>query len=247
MYKRQTLEYKKAKISTVEHCLAALVGMQVDNALIKINGSELPILDGSSKPFTDAISKIGVVEQDEKRTFIEITEEISYFDSNNGVRFKILPSDKFELEVKIDYNSKVLGVQNAYLENIQDFQSTIAASRTFCFLHELNNLYENNLIKGGNLNNAVVFVDREIKDEEAYMLEKVLNKSEIEINDHGFLSNTDLRFENEPARHKLLDIIGDLALLGKPIKGKVIAFKPGHAANVAFAKLINKKIYSNII
>jgi len=235
-----TIEHNGARINTVEHTLAALVGLEIDNVLIKIDGPEPPILDGSSMMFIEAIEKVGVQEQNALRNFFEITESIIYKDPERDVEIAALPLDDFRVTVMVDYNSPVLGSQHASLNSISEFKNEIASSRTFCFLHELEMLYKNNLIKGGDLNNAIVVVDRVVKDEELEYLAGLFNKPKVEVKKEGILNNVDLRHRNEPARHKLLDVVGDLALVGRPIKAQILAARPGHAANVAFAKKLKK-------
>ena len=235
-----TIEHNGARINTVEHTLAALVGLEIDNVLIKIDGPEPPILDGSSMMFIEAIEKVGVQEQNALRNFFEITESIIYKDPERDVEIAALPLDDFRVTVMVDYNSPVLGSQHASLNSISEFKNEIASSRTFCFLHELEMLYKNNLIKGGDLNNAIVVVDRVVKDEELDYLAGLFNKPKVEVKKEGILNNVDLRHRNEPARHKLLDVVGDLALVGRPIKAQILAARPGHAANVAFAKKLKK-------
>ncbi|KYG75706.1 MULTISPECIES: bifunctional UDP-3-O-[3-hydroxymyristoyl] N-acetylglucosamine deacetylase/3-hydroxyacyl-ACP dehydratase [Roseivirga] len=240
-----TIEQNGARINTVEHTLAALVGLEIDNVLIKIDGPEPPILDGSSRMFIDAIEQVGTEEQNALRNFLEINESIMYRDENRDVEIAALPLDDYRVTVMVDYNSPVLGSQHASLNNIQDFKKDISSSRTFCFLHELEMLHKNNLIKGGDLNNAIVVVDRVVKDEELDHLASLFNKPKVEVKKEGILNNVELRHRNEPARHKLLDVVGDLALVGRPIKAQILAARPGHAANVAFAKKLKKAMLSN--
>lgn len=228
----------EARVSTVEHTLAALVGLNLDNVLIEIDGPEAPIMDGSSKMMTDALSSAGIVEQESERDFLEITETISFKDDLTGSELIALPSSKFELTALIDFHSPVLGQQFAALEDISGFQDDIGPARTFVFVHELEQLIHQGLIKGGDLDNAIVIADRVMGEVELESLAKRLDKPSIRVDREGFLNTTDLRFKNEPARHKLLDVIGDLALVGKHIKGKIVATKPGHASNVEFAKLL---------
>ena len=235
-----TIEHNGARINTVEHTLAALVGLEVDNVMIQIDGPEPPILDGSSMMFIEALEEVGLEEQNALRNFLEITESIIYRDEDRDVEIAALPLDDFRVTVMVDYNSPVLGSQHASLTHISDFKKDIASSRTFCFLHELEMLYKNNLIKGGDLNNAIVVVDRVVKDEELDYLAGLFNKPKVEVKKEGILNNVDLRHKNEPARHKLLDVVGDLALVGRPIKAQILAARPGHAANVAFAKKLKK-------
>jgi UDP-3-O-[3-hydroxymyristoyl] N-acetylglucosamine deacetylase/3-hydroxyacyl-[acyl-carrier-protein] dehydratase len=235
-----TLEKKGVKISTVEHVLAALVGAEIDNVLMDIDGPEMPILDGSSKPFIDALLATGSVEQEADREYFEIPYNIHYTDDAHGVEIIGMPVDEYRLTVMVDYNSQVLGSQHAAITNISEFKDQIASCRTFCFLHELEYLLENNLIKGGDLNNAIVVVDRPVTQEELDRLVTVFKKPKVEVKKDGILNNLELRFQNEPARHKLLDMVGDLALVGMPIKGQIMAARPGHASNVAFARKIKQ-------
>ena len=235
-----TLEKHGAKIYTVEHTLAALVGLQIDNVLIEIDGPEIPIMDGSSKPFVDAILQVGTVEQNALRNFFEVPESIHYKDSSKEVEMAALPLNDYRVTVMIDYNSPVLGSQHASITDLDQFIKEISASRTFCFLHELEMLYQNNLIKGGDLSNAIVVVDKVVEEGELNHLAKLFNKPKIEVKKEGILNNIDLRHKNEPARHKLLDVMGDLALVGRPLKAQILAARPGHASNVAFARKIKK-------
>ncbi len=240
-----TIEHNGARINTVEHTLAALVGLEIDNVLIKIDGPEPPIMDGSSRMFINALEEVGTEEQNALRNFLEVTESIMYRDAERDVEIAALPLDDFRVTVMVDYNSPVLGSQHASLNVISDFKKEIASSRTFCFLHELEMLHKNGLVKGGDLNNAIVVVDRVVKDEELESLASLFNKPKVEVQKEGILNNIELRHQNEPARHKLLDVIGDLALVGRPIKGQILAARPGHAANVAFAKKLKKAMLSN--
>jgi len=237
-----TLVQNGAEVKTVEHILAALTGMGIDNVLIQINKAELPIMDGSSMAFIEALKDAGIHEQNEEKDYFELDTSIVYANEDRKVQMIALPSDTFKISVLIDYNSEVLVPQNAILENIEDFATEIAPCRTFVFLHELEYLINNNLIKGGDLNNAIVFVNRTIDDEERIKLSKLFNKPDVKVLKQGILNNLELRFHNEPARHKLLDVVGDLALIGEPIKAHIIATRPGHASNVAFAKEIKKYI-----
>ena len=239
-----TLEKGECKVSTVEHILAALVGMGVDNCLIELNGPEVPIIDGSSSPFVNIIAKTGVLEQDAAKTWYSLDTNISYFDEDKKVEMTAMPAVNYQVTTLIDFNSPVLGTQHASLKNIKDFETEIAPCRTFCFLHELETLLENDLIKGGDINNAIVVVDKTLTDEEINRLAKAFGREKIEIK-KGYLNNLELRFSNEPARHKLLDIVGDLALIGYPIKTHIIANRPGHSSNVEFAKKIKQYIKKN--
>jgi UDP-3-O-[3-hydroxymyristoyl] N-acetylglucosamine deacetylase/3-hydroxyacyl-[acyl-carrier-protein] dehydratase len=240
-----TLESGNAKISTVEHILAALVGLGVDNCLIEVNGPEIPIIDGSSEPFVKMIEPMGILEQDAAKAWYSIDENITYYDEKNRVEITALPSVEYKLTTLIDFNSPVLGTQHATLKSMKDFKSEIAPCRTFCFLHELEALLENNLIKGGDINNAIVVVDKPISSNEMSRLAKAFGKEKMEVKSEGYLNNLELRFPNEPARHKLLDIIGDLALTGYAVKGHIIANRPGHSSNVAFAKKLKQYIKKN--
>ena len=240
-----TIEHNGARVNTVEHTLAALVGLEIDNVLIKIDGPEPPILDGSSSMFIDALEQVGFEEQNALRNFLEVNESMMYRDNDRDVEIAALPLDDFRVTVMVDYNSPVLGSQHASLNNIADFKKEIASSRTFCFLHELEMLYKNGLVKGGDLNNAIVVVDRVVQDEELDYLAGLFNKPKVEVKKEGILNNIELRHKNEPARHKLLDVVGDLALVGRPIKGQILAARPGHAANVAFAKKLKKAMLLN--
>jgi UDP-3-O-[3-hydroxymyristoyl] N-acetylglucosamine deacetylase / 3-hydroxyacyl-[acyl-carrier-protein] dehydratase len=237
-----TIEHNGARINTVEHTMAALVGLEIDNVLIQLDGPEPPIMDGSSRMFIDAIETVGTIEQNALRNFFEVTESIRYKDPSRDVEIAALPLDDFRVTVMVDYNSPVLGSQHASLNHISDFKKEISSSRTFCFLHELEMLHKNNLIKGGDLNNAIVIVDRVVKDDELDYLASLFNKPKVHVRKEGILNNVELRHKNEPARHKLLDVVGDLALAGRPIKAQILAARPGHAANVAFAKKLKKEM-----
>lgn len=235
-----TLEINGNRIQTVEHVMAALVGLQIDNALVEINAIEMPIVDGSSLPFLELLEKAGIVTQNAIREYLEIKEDIRFYDKEKDVEMMVIPNDSYRITAMIDYKSPVLGSQHAVLNSIENFKSEVASSRTFCFLHELEMLLENNLIKGGDLNNAIVVVDRAVGDAELERLAKLFNKEKVSVAREGILNNVELRFQNEPARHKLLDMVGDLGLVGMPIKGHVLASKPGHATNVQFAKMLKK-------
>lgn len=240
-----TLENGLAKISTVEHVLAALVGMGVDNCHIEINGPEMPIMDGSSEPFVEMIEKAGVAEQEATKCWYHIEENIYHYDEGKRVEMVAMPAADYSITTLIDFNSPVLGTQHAGLKHITDFKDEIAPCRTFCFLHELEMLLDNNLIKGGDVNNAIVVVDKPVDATEMKRLQKIFKKDRIEVKSEGYLNNLELRFPNEPARHKLLDVVGDLALTGYPIKARIIANRPGHSSNVEFAKKIKQYIKKN--
>lgn len=240
-----TLEFKGARVYTTEHILAAVYGCQIDNVLIKIDAPEVPIMDGSSKLFVDAILATGFEEQDAEREYFELTENIPWEDTEKGIEFLAIPDSNYRLTVMVDYKSPVLGTQHASMYNLEQFNTEIAACRTFVFLRELEFLANNNLIKGGDLDNAIVLVDRlDIPQEELDRLAKLLGKENLNISIEGIgvLNSTKLQFENEPARHKLLDIVGDLALVGKPIKAHILAARPGHFGNVRFAKVLKEQI-----
>jgi len=237
-----TIVDKGASITTVEHLLAALYGLGVDNALMEINGPEVPIVDGSSKPFVAAILSAGIVEQEADRVYYQIREKFEYKDEAKGVEIVAYPDSEFYVDVHIDYNSRVVGHQYASMKNISEFKAGFSACRTFVFLHELEFLQQNNLIKGGDLDNAIVIIDRPVSQDEIDRLARLFNKPSIKVKPEGILNNIELAFANEPARHKLLDVIGDLALCGVRLKGRIIANKPGHNANVEFAKILRKSI-----
>ena len=236
-----TLTKNGNSVSTIEHSLAALTGLGIDNCLIKIDAQEVPIMDGSSTPFVNILKEAGIKEQDSEKDYLIIKEPIKFSIEDQGIELIALPDDHFSVKSMIDYDSPVLGQQHASMENIQDFEDEIASSRTFCFLHELEFLAQNNLIKGGDLSNAIVVVDKVIEKERLNQIAQLLGKPTVEVTSKGILDNIELRHENEAARHKLLDIVGDLTLVGKPIKGKIIATKPGHGPNTEFAKLIKKR------
>lgn len=240
-----SIESQGVKVLTVEHTLAALAGLEIDNVLIEMDGPEPPINDGSSAAFTKALVEAGIQEQNAEKEYYQITENIIYSDPANKVEIIAIPADDFKVSVMIDYESNVLGTQNANLDSINDFNKEISPCRTFVFLHELEYLVSNNLIKGGDLNNAIVFVNRVISDEELSRLADVFKREKVSVLKEGILNNLELHFDNEPARHKLLDIVGDLALLGKPLKAHIIATRPGHFSNVEFAKEIKKHLKQN--
>ena len=232
-----------AQVSTVEHLMSGLMALGVDNLLVEIDGPEVPILDGSAKIFIETIEKVGLLEQDKPRDVLIIEEPISFKDEVTGTELIALPADTFSVTTMIDFNSDVLGKQYAQLDTMQDYKKEIASCRTFVFLHELESLIDQGLVKGGDLDNAVVLVDNIIDEERLQDLAKKLGKPGIKVEKEGVLNTTDLYFKNEPARHKLLDVIGDMALLGVPVQGKIISNKPGHTANVEFTKLL-KALYT---
>jgi UDP-3-O-[3-hydroxymyristoyl] N-acetylglucosamine deacetylase / 3-hydroxyacyl-[acyl-carrier-protein] dehydratase len=237
-----TIGMNGALVNTVEHVMAALTGLGIDNVLIEIDNFETPILDGSSRYFTEALEEAGTTEQEEPRHTFILDKVITFYDKEKNAEMIAIPSDEYKLSVMIDFDTNVLSSQNASLDKISDFRQEIANCRTFVFLHELEFLLTNNLIKGGDLSNAIVFVNRVISQEELDRLAKLFNKPSVKVLNKGILNNLDLHFENEPARHKLLDVIGDLSLIGMPIKAHIIAKKPGHSTNVEFAKIIKHYI-----
>lgn len=236
------IEKNGVVINTSEHVLAAIVGLDIDNIIIEIDAAEPPIMDGSSKYFVEVLEKAGIVEQDAEREVYEVKEIISYKDEETGSEIMIMPSDKYEVTTMVDFGTKILGTQNATLDRISDFKEEIANARTFSFLHEIEMLLDNNLIKGGDLNNAIVYVDKPLSEKTMEKLNKAFNKGSINVKPNGILDNLTLHWANEAARHKLLDVIGDLALIGTKIKGKVIATKPGHKINTHFARKMMKLI-----
>jgi UDP-3-O-[3-hydroxymyristoyl] N-acetylglucosamine deacetylase / 3-hydroxyacyl-[acyl-carrier-protein] dehydratase len=237
-----TLEFSGAKVSTIEHALAACVGLGIQNLIIEMNAQEAPIMDGSAMPFIEAIKSVGVQRQKALVEYFSINKSITYKDEEKNVEMIALPYDGFKITSMIDFNSSVLGQQHATMNAIEDFEKEIASARTFCFFRELRYLAEHNLIKGGDLSNALVVVDKEVSSDELDELAKLLNKEKISVAKEGVLNNSPMRFTNEPARHKLLDIVGDLALVGKPLKAHIIASRPGHKTNVEFARLLKKQI-----
>ncbi len=237
-----TLSQNNASVATIEHALATLHGLRVDNAMIELNGPEAPIMGGSAWAFTDAIKSAGIVNQREERNYFIVKQKITFSDEEHGVDLIIYPDDHLSINVLIDYNSRILGNQYAILDSINDFEQEISRSRTFVFFHELEPLHKLGLIKGGDLDNAVVILEKEIEQEEIDRIANLFNRPLISKHTAGILNNTELRYPNEPARHKLLDIMGDLALVGQPIKGKVVATRPGHYANTRLAKLVRQEI-----
>ncbi|MDO7628465.1 MAG: bifunctional UDP-3-O-[3-hydroxymyristoyl] N-acetylglucosamine deacetylase/3-hydroxyacyl-ACP dehydratase, partial [Flavobacteriaceae bacterium] len=230
------LEKNGVSIQTSEHVLAALVGLEIDNVLIELNAAEPPIMDGSSKFFIAALEEAGIKTLEALREEFVVTEVITFTDDNSGSEITLIPADHYQVTAMVDFGTKVLGTQNATLNHISEFKSEISEARTFSFLHELETLLDHGLIKGGDLNNAIVYVDKEISPETMAKLEKTFNKSKLSVKPNGILDNLTLNQPNEAARHKLLDVIGDLALAGTRIRGKVIATKPGHFVNTQFAK-----------
>ncbi len=236
------LEKNGVVINTSEHVLAAIVGLDIDNIIIEVNSPEPPIMDGSSRFFVESLEKAGIIEQEAEREYFEVKEIITYKDEESGSDFMIMPSDHYEIMVMVDFGTKILGTQNATLKRVSDFKKEIANARTFSFLHEIEMLLDNNLIKGGDLNNAIVYVDKPLSEETMKKLSKAFKKDKVTIKPNGILDNLTLHWPNEAARHKLLDVMGDLALVGTRLKGKVIVNKPGHKINTGFAKKLHKII-----
>ena len=237
-----TLEKSGIKLKTIEHVLAALVGLEIDNVLIEINAEEPPIMDGSSKFFVDALEKAGLKELNTLRKEYVIKNVITYKDEKSGSEITVIPSENYQITAMVDYDTKVLGTQNSSLSKLSEFKDNFSNARTFSFLHEIEMLLENNLIKGGDLNNAIVYVDKKISNDTMEKLKKAFNKDKVSVKPNGILDNLTLHYQNEAARHKLLDVLGDLALIGRRIRGKVIAKKPGHFINTEFAKKISDLI-----
>ena len=234
--RRTQLKKNDAIVQTTEHLLAALKGLEIDNLFVEIDSPELPILDGSSKMFTQVLSESGIEQQSALRKVFKVTKTYHYKDEYTGSEYILEPASEFKIDVQIDYNSKVLQVSSAQLNSLSDFNNEISDARTFVFLHEIKALFEQGLIKGGSLNNAIVFVEEKVSSKELLKLAQIFNKKDINVKERGILNNIDLRYENEPARHKLLDIIGDLALCEHYIQGHLKVIKPGHKSNIAFAK-----------
>ncbi len=242
-----TIGIDNARVLTVEHVLAALAGLQIDNCRIELNGNEPPVIDGSSLPYVETLLETGIVEQNAQREYFEIEETVRYTNEDKGVDIVALPNDDFRITVMVDYYNPALGSQHTGLFNLEkEFVKEFAPARTFCFLTEVEALYDQGLIKGGSLDNAIVIIDKDIDEKETEHLKKLLNvNGEITTGNSGILNNTELRFKNEPARHKLLDMIGDLTLVGVPIKGQILAARPGHASNFEFAKKLRQEYLKN--
>ena len=230
------LDKNGVKIKTSEHVLAALVGMGIDNVLIELDASEPPIMDGSSKFFVEALQKVGIKQQKTERNEYIVKDVISYYDEKSGSDITVIPSDNYEVTAMVDFGTKILGTQNATMKDLSKFNDEFANARTFSFLHDIEMLLDNGLIKGGDLNNAIVYVDKELSKSTMNKLKKAFNTDNLSVKSNGILDNLVLHYPNEAARHKLLDVVGDLALLGTRIKGKVIANKPGHFVNTMFTK-----------
>lgn len=239
---RQTIIQKgEASVGTIEHLMASLYALEIDNVRVELNGSEIPILDGSAAPLVDLINKAGIEQQSEEKNYYILEEPFTYTDED-GSEIMALPSENFEVSALIDYGSSVLGPQHAHLDSMTNFRDEIASARTFSFLRELEPLLDAGLIKGGDLNNAIVYVDQDIAPSTLDKLKKAFDRDDIDVTNRGTLNNIELRFSNEAARHKLLDVIGDIALLGRPLKARLIATKPGHGVNAEFTKALANKI-----
>lgn len=237
-----TLEKKGARISTVEHVLAALVGLQIDNVILEVDNIEMPIMDGSSIKFVEILESVGFEEQNAFRNYYEVTGTgINYKDADREVEIQAVPADDYRVTVMVDYKSPVLGSQYSAMNDLAEFRDEYSSCRTFCFLHEIQAMHKAGLVRGGDFDNAIVIVDEVPSEGELQDLASLLNKPQVEVN-KGILNNVELRYKNEPARHKLLDILGDLALIGRPIKGQILAARPGHAANIEFAKKVKAAI-----
>lgn len=237
-----TIQHQGVRLVTIEHTLAAIVGMGIDNVMVEVDNEEMPIMDGSARFFVEALESAGLEEQAADRVYFEVRDTISISDPSRNSELILVPEDSYRISVMIDFESRVIGTQYAAISNLSDFKEQISMCRTFVFLHELELLLKNNLVKGGDISNAIVFVDRLISENELTSLARHFNRPEIKVQKEGILNNLELHFHNEPARHKLLDVIGDLALVGMPIKGHVIATRPGHLVNTNFAKLIRQQI-----
>lgn len=237
-----TLEKNGVRVYTTEHVLAALAGLEIDNALMELDGPEMPIMDGSAYPFVQLILEVGIEEQEADKDYFVVTENLTYEDLERHTEMLAVPQDEFRLTVMVDYNSPLLGTQHAHMYHIGEFVEEISKCRTFVFLREIEFLAKNGLIKGGDLDNAIIIADQILPQEKLDEIADLLGKPHIKVEAAGILNNLTLHFQNEPARHKLLDIIGDLALVGKPIKGHILAARPGHKGNVDFAKLIKQEI-----
>lgn len=237
-----TLTQNDVSVHTIEHVLASLQGLRIDNAVIELNGPEAPIMGGAAWKYTETLKEAGYAELKEERNYFNIRQKLTYSDEEHGVDLIVYPDDHFSINVLIDYNSNILGNQYAILDSLDDFEEEISKSRTFVFFHELEPLHKKGLIKGGDLDNAVVILEKEVDQSEIDRIARLFNRPGINKHTAGILNNTDLRYPNEPARHKLLDLMGDLALVGRPIKGKVVATRPGHYANTRLARLIRQEI-----
>lgn len=229
-------------VNTVEHALAALYAMQIDNCLIELDGPEMPILDGSAAPFVNKIIEVGIQEQDHDKDYYIIKQKTSYTDPNTGGTITIYPDDHFSVETMVEYDSPVLPNQFAVLDKLEDFPTEVASARTFVFVRELETLLQHGLIKGGDLDNAIVIYDRETSDENISRICDLVGVPQIKLDKLGYINPKPLKWDNEPTRHKLMDVIGDLSLIGRPLKGRVVAIKPGHSINSKFTKMLRKEV-----
>lgn len=241
-----TLEYQGQKVSTVEHLMAALTALDIDNIIIELDGQEIPILDGSALPFIEIIESAGLKQQNKERNYFVLDQTFQYYDPEKDVEMTAFPFDEYAITVMIDFDSKVIGRQYAQLKSISEFKENFAAARTFCFLHEVESLLDQGLIKGGELNNAIVITEKNIPENKIKYLSQIFNQEILDVPSKGIVNHKELRYDNEMARHKLIDIVGDLALIGIRIKGKIIASKPGHAGNIAFAQQLKKHILKQL-
>ena len=232
----------EARVSTVEHALAALYAAGIDNCLIKVNAPEIPILDGSAKEFTEKIQAVGTIEQIEDKDFYVVKQKIEVRDDSTGSSIVVWPDEEFSIDTMVSFESPVLNNQYATLSNLGDFKDDISSSRTFVFVREVEQLVKNNLIKGGDLDNAIVIYDSPVSQDELNRLADIMNVPHKNVTEFGYINNIPLTSDNEPARHKLMDVLGDIALIGRPIKGKIIATRPGHTINTTFARQIRKEI-----
>ncbi len=236
-----TISQGEASVSTIEHIMSALTGMGVDNAVIDIDNVEVPILDGSAKPYIDAIWADGFQEQDAPRRYVEISETIEIRNDEKGSVVRIEPAEEFSYDIMIDFNSRVLGVQNARWDSSVVYPEEIGTCRTFVFFHEIEFLFKNNLVKGGDVDNAIVIVEHPVTEEQVNRMSELFNVPALKVREDGYLSNLVLRFPNECARHKLLDLIGDLRLAGGFLKARITAEKAGHGINTQAAKAVRKQ------
>lgn len=237
-----TVAKGEVSVSTIEHAMAALYAAGIDNVMIEVNAPEFPILDGSAIAYVDAIEKAGIEEQQAEKEFLIIKHKLEVVDEETGNKIVVLPDDEFTVDVKINYNSPVLGNQYATLDHLTEFKQEIAPSRTFVFVREIENLLAANLIKGGDLNNAIVIYDSPLSQEHLDHIAELTNTPHKHVSEFGFINEKPLKFDNEPARHKLLDVIGDIALIGAPMKGRIIATRPGHTINAKVAKLLRRDV-----
>lgn len=241
-----TVSKGEVSVSTIEHLMSALTGMGIDNAIVEIDNVEVPILDGSARPYVEAIIAAGTVEQEAERSYVELAETVEVHDEKSGSWVKIEPADKLGMDITVDFGSKVLGVQQAHWDESVDYATQIGPCRTFVFFHEIEYLFANNLVKGGDVENAIVIVEHPASDEQVERLANLFNVPKLAVNENGYLNNLQLHFPNECGRHKLLDLMGDLRLAGGPMKAAITAFKPGHGINTLAAKAVRESLLKNI-